>query len=100
MNTSNALTILYEVLKDDINDATKKELVRLFDTVLSLDLLKDNDKQLDAKLENYILDMIEKRKIAKENNDYEFADKIRNELLSKGIIIKDTRDGTIYEENS
>ncbi len=99
MNTSNALTTLYEVLKDDMNDATKVALIRLFDTVLSLDLLKEDSNNVDSELEKYILDMIEKRKIAKENKDYELADKIRNELLNKNIVIKDTREGTVYEVN-
>lgn len=97
MNTSNALTTLYDVLKDDMNDATKVALIRLFDTVLSLDLLKEDDKKIDDELEEYILLMIEKRKKAKENKDYELADEIRNELLEKNIVIKDTREGTIYE---
>ena len=99
MNTSNALTTLYDVLKDDMNDATKVALVRLFDTILSLDLLKDDDKEIDNELEKYILDMIDKRNTAKKNKDYELADKIRNELLEKNIIIKDTREGTVYEVN-
>lgn len=99
MNTSNALTTLYDVLKDDMSDATKIALIRLFDTVLSLDLLKDDNDDIDSELEKYILLMIEKRKVAKENKDYELADKIRNELLEKNIMIKDTREGTVYEVN-
>ena len=41
--------------------------------------------------------MIEKRNEFKDNKDFENADKIRDELKQKGIIIKDTREGTIYE---
>ena len=41
--------------------------------------------------------MIEKRNIAKKNKDYAEADAIRNELLASGIVLKDTREGTIYE---
>ena len=41
--------------------------------------------------------MIEKRTEAKKNKNYELADSIRNELLEKGIILKDTREGTTYE---
>ena len=48
-------------------------------------------------LELYINDMISKRNDAKKNKDYELADKIRNELLEKGIVLKDTREGTIFE---
>ena len=41
--------------------------------------------------------MIEKRKEAKLNKDYGLADSIREELERDGIILKDTREGTIYE---
>ena len=41
--------------------------------------------------------MIQKRNEAKQNKDYALADQIRNELLEKGIILKDTREGTLYE---
>ena len=40
---------------------------------------------------------IELRNNAKKNKDYEFADKIRNELLSEGIVLVDTREGTTYK---
>lgn len=95
LNTSLALTTLYDVLKDDVNTNTKLYLIKDFDKVLSLDLLKE--KEIDDDLTNYINEMIEKRNEAKENKEYEKADQIREELLSKGIIIKDTREGTIFE---
>ena len=41
--------------------------------------------------------MISKRNEAKKNKDYETADNIREELKEKGINIKDTKEGTIYE---
>ena len=41
--------------------------------------------------------MIEKRNIAKKNKDFALADSIREELKEKGILIKDTREGTIFE---
>ena len=41
--------------------------------------------------------MIEKRNNYKKEKNFEEADKIREELKDKGIIIKDTREGTIYE---
>ena len=97
LNTSNALTVLYDVLKSDLNDAEKKYLVKDFDQVLSLDLIKESNNEIDNDLESYILDMIEKRKEAKANKDYALADEIRKELEEKGIILKDTREGTTYE---
>ena len=41
--------------------------------------------------------MINKRNEAKKERNFELADKIREELLEKNILIKDTREGTIYE---
>ena len=97
MNTSSAITILYDVLKDNMLDnITKKELVLSFDKVLSLDLLKEENKNIDLELVDYIKNQIELRNQAKINKDFEKADKIRKELLEKGIELKDTREGTIW----
>lgn len=95
LNTSNALTTLYDVIKSDINNNTKLALIESFDKVLSLDLLKE--EKHDTELVKYIEEMIEKRKAAKTNKDYALADQIREELQNKGIILKDTREGTTYE---
>lgn len=101
LNTSSAITVIYDVLRSDINDVTKLELIKSFDEVLSLDLLKDhgNDKEssVDSELKEYILAKIEERKAAKKEKDFAKADAIRDELAAKGIQIKDTREGTIWE---
>ena len=94
LNTANAITTLYDVVKSDINDSTKIKLINDFDKVLSLDLLKEDTKDID---EDFINKKIEERNIAKQNKDYEKADQIRNELLNMGIILKDTREGTSFE---
>ena len=99
LNTSNALTVLYNVIKSDINNNTKLSLIESFDKVLSLDLLKQEKTTNDESLTKYIEEMIEKRNEAKKNKDYALADSIRDELLSKGIVLKDTREGTEYEVN-
>ena len=54
-------------------------------------------EEVDKDLESYILTKIEERNEAKKNKNYELADQIRNELLEKNIILKDTREGTTYE---
>ena len=95
LNTSNALTVLYDVIKSDINNTTKLELIKDFDKVLSLNLLTNDE--VDKDVLDYINSKIEERKQAKSNKDYERADLIRKELEDKGIILKDTREGTIYE---
>ena len=94
LNTANALSIVYDVLKSDSNDATKFKLISDFDQVLGLDLTKKEEKNVD---EEFIKQKIEERNSAKANKDYAKADAIRDELKNMGILIKDTREGTIYE---
>ena len=97
LNTSNALSVLYEVLKDNhLNDNTKKKLVEDFDQVFSLDLLSINNSD-DNSLDSEILEKIQERSDAKKNKDFLLADKIRDELLERGIKLIDTREGTTYE---
>lgn len=99
LNTSLAITVLYDVLKDSCSDATKLKLIESFEEVLNLDLLKKEETSapaVDAELEKYILAKIEERKEAKKNKDFATADAIRDELLSKGIVIKDTREGVTW----
>ena len=97
LNTSMSLTVLYDVIKSDINNNTKLELIKNFDKVLSLNLLKEEKQELDENTLNKINELIEKRNIAKKEKNYEEADRIRNELLDMNIIIKDTREGTTFE---
>ena len=96
LNTANAISILYEVLKDsEINDKTKLALVEDFDKVFSLELINNKDIDID---EEFINSKIEERKEAKANKNYGLADKIRDELLNMGIKLIDTKDGTSFEK--
>lgn len=97
INTSQALTVVYDVLKAELNDASKRALLEEFDAVLSLDLTKEAvPDEVDADLAMYVEDMIAQRKAARSEKDFARADAIREELLQKGIEIKDTREGTTW----
>jgi len=96
LNTSLALTTVYDVLKSELNDYTKLELIKKFDEVLSLDLLKE-EESVSVSNHDEIMALIEERRLAKMNKDFSKADNIRDELLSKGIKLIDTREGTTYE---
>ncbi len=105
MNTSMAITVLYDVVKADTNDATKLALINDFDKVLSLNLYEEGKKLMetpanagvDAELEAFVLAKIEERAAAKKAKDFATADAIREELLAKGVAIKDTREGVKWE---
>lgn len=102
LNTSLAITALYDVLKADANDATKYAVILDFDRVLSLGLeagakaLKKQEAEVPAansELEAYVNEMIAARAAAKKAKNYAEADRIRDELKAKGIMITDTAQG-------
>lgn len=102
LNTALGLSLIYDVLKADINDATKLAIINDFDRVLSLDLTRPEPKEdtysnvTDEELA-FINDMLARRAEAKAAKDFATADAIRQELLDKGIAIKDTREGAVWE---
>ena len=101
LNTSLAVTALYDVLKGNISDATKLYLIKDFDRVLSLGLIEAAEKKTAdatadvdvAKIEA----LIAKRGEARANRDWATADAIRDELKAMHIIIKDSKDGVTWE---
>jgi len=112
LNTANAITVLYNVLKaDDLNEKEKLYLVEDFEKVLSLGLLIDentnssgnnssdvNNSSFSDEEIKAIEEMIQKRTDAKKNKDFKLADEIRDELLNRGIQIKDTREGVVWSK--
>lgn len=108
LNTSLAITAVYDVLKSDANGATKLALIEDFDSVLSLSLiekaasLRESEQGgsasfgIDAETASEIEALIAERAEAKKAKNYARADEIRNTLAERGIILKDTKDGTTY----
>ncbi|MGI6260949.1 MAG: cysteine--tRNA ligase [Acutalibacteraceae bacterium] len=102
LNTSLAVTALYDVLKADANDATKYAVIMDFDRVLSLELekgvkalrAKENAAPAaDSELEAYVERMIAARAEAKKAKNWAEADRIRDELKEKKIVLTDTPQG-------
>ncbi len=107
INTSLAVTAVYDVLKANINDKTKLRLLADFDSVLSLNLIEGAKKLSEKKdgsagekdeLTIYVEEQIALRAAAKKEKNFAEADRIRNELLEKGITLLDTREGTTWSK--
>ena len=106
LNTSLAITALYDVFKLSANDATKLALIADFDKVLSLDLIasagalseeKADAPEVSPELLSYINEKIEARRAAKAAKNFAAADAIRAELLERGITLVDSREGTTFK---
>ena len=99
LNTSLAITALYDVLKYDTTDRTKAALLREFDEVLSLDLFGGHAAAAggsDPDAEK-IEALIAERAAAKAEKNYARADEIRGILADMGVVLKDTKEGTTWE---
>ena len=102
LNTSLAVTALYDVLKADTNDATKKALIEDFDRVLSLDLTRervaeDETPAIDPEFAAEIERLIAERAAAKKAKNFAEADRIRAYLADRGVTLLDSREGTTYK---
>ena len=100
LNTSLAVTAVYDVLKADTNDATKLALLNDFDKVLSLDLIEQAKKLAEKKTEApaneedaEIDALVAQRTQARKDKNWEEADRIRDELNARGIVLTDTPEG-------
>ena len=58
---------------------------------------EEKKEEVAAPLDEEIKMMIEQRNEARKNKDYALADRIRNELKEKGVMIEDTAEGTKYK---
>lgn len=100
INTSNAITALYDVLKADVNAATKLALINDFDRVLSLDLVKSaealaaEEEKNAADIPAEVTALVEKRQAARKAKDFAEADRLRDEIAALGYSVKETRQGT------
>lgn len=105
LNTSLAITALYDILKADISDGTKLALIRDFDQVLCLNLIEGAAKireedaltNADPAWIAQIEEQIALRTAAKKDKDYAKADGIRAALLEQGVILEDTAQGTTFK---
>ena len=102
-NTADAIAAIFELVKYANTTATaesSKEYLRgLLDRIVKLGdvlglILDKKEELLDADIEK----LIEERQTARKAKDFARADAIRDELLEKGIILKDTREGVQWKK--
>ncbi|MCI9402890.1 MAG: cysteine--tRNA ligase [Oscillospiraceae bacterium] len=104
LNTSLAVTALYDVLKSDLNGASKRALIASFDEVLGLELIpqamarKEKESAAPAGEDTAGIEaLIKARAEAKAAKNWAEADRIRDELKAQGIELIDTKEGTTWK---
>ena len=101
-NTPLAISILFDMVSE-LNKHNNIELYKLFISLANvLGLLNISSQeffQAGVNISTFDIDnLIEERKLAKQNKDFVKSDSIREQLLSQGIILEDTAKGTIWRK--
>ena len=103
LNMPAAMSVVWEVARNSKKSNKYAYLLLEFDKVLGLDLVNAEEhisKMEEEEIPEEIKQLIEERKEARDNKDWEKSDKIRDIIIQKGYSIKDTKEGIIVKRNS
>lgn len=101
-NTADALAAIFELVKfanTNVDENSSREFAGgLYEELFKLsDVLGLKIEKKEEILDKEIEDLIQERQAARKAKDFKRADEIRDELLKKGIILKDTREGVKWQ---
>ena len=97
LNMPVAMSIVWEVAKNNKKSKQLAELLLDFDRVLGLKI----DEKVEEKAQNIpseVLELLEQRNIARQNKDWSESDRLRDLIKEKGYMLKDSKDGTTLEK--
>ncbi len=92
LNISKALALVWEVFKTPFSAGSKLAFIQFADSVLGLDLLKEDIKE-EAVLPVEVTLLLKHREIARRNKDFKLSDEYRDKIAALGYTVKDTPDG-------
>ena len=101
-NTADAISAVFELVRlanSNVNeDGTKAFVQSILDELLELGdilglVIETKEEILDEEIEK----LIEERQVARKGRNFQRADEIRAELLEKGIVLEDTREGVKWK---
>ena len=96
LNMPLAMGTVWDVVRYEKKSPELAKLLLKFDNVLGIKINETTEK--DEEISDDIKILIEQRKLARANKDWQKSDEIRNEILNLGYIVKDTKDGMKIEK--
>ena len=97
MNMPLAMSFVWEVAKFEKKNPKVAELLQKFDTVLGIEINKIQESK-NEEIPEEITNLLEQRKIAREQKEWSKSDEIRDLIKEKGYIVKDTKNGQELEK--
>ncbi len=99
INTAGGLAIIWELLKNNgVSDADKKATILFFDTILGLSLDHIPEPHHGTVIPEFLYELLEERKIARENKDWGASDRLRDEIKELGYVVTDGPEGQEVEK--
>ena len=102
LNITVAISIIWEIAKEKNKSNDYFDLIMKFDKVLSLDLdkieFKNGTNIEDEIITDQIKNILEQRKISRENKDFAMSDKLRDLIKEKGYNVIDSKEGQKIEK--
>ncbi len=95
LNMPLAMSVVWEVVRYEQKSKKLADLLLKFDSVMGLQIDKRTEKE---EIPEEILELVEQRKLARQERDYAKSDEIRDALKEKGYEVKDTKDGMTVEK--
>lgn len=97
LNMPVAMSIVWEIIRNPKKSKRLQNLLLKFDEVLGLDL-KNYSKNEISDFPEEITELLFQRNEARKNKNWEESDRIRDILIKKGYLVKDSKEGTILEK--
>ena len=97
LNMPLAMSYVWELAKFEKKNLEVAKLLAKFDTVLGLKIDEKNQEK-SVEIPQEIQELLEQRKIARENKDWAKSDELRDLIAQKGYIVKDTKQGQTVEK--
>ncbi|MBC3875036.1 cysteine--tRNA ligase [Undibacterium flavidum] len=95
LNLPKAIAVMWEMLKSPVSDADKKATLDYFDQMLGLNLKTWEPKKTE--IPAHILELVEQRKIARQNKVWAESDRLRDAIKAAGFEVEDTPAGMVVK---
>lgn len=90
LNMPRALAVLHQLISDsNISPNYKLELIKNFDEILGLDLLRENE----TKIPDEVKELVNMREQARKQKNFKLSDELREKIRNKGFLVEDTKQG-------
>lgn len=96
LNMPQAMSVVWNVVRNENKSKQFAELLLDFDKVLGLEIDKMEEEKQE--LPEEILQLVEERKQARQDKNWALSDELRDKLIDLGYHVKDTKDGMIVEK--